>query len=112
MILKLDKKDVVRSVEKYYKKVKQENVQGNMGLIYDEKTELFYPYIKIESVKNKKIDYLDENNLKEIFNYTYNCNVNNITIDKAKKVDLPSTDIDSNLYGLTLNVSHSKKRKK
>ena len=59
-------------VEKYYKKVKQENVQGNIGLIYDEKTELFYPYIKIESVKNKKIDYLDENNLKEIFNYTYN----------------------------------------
>lgn len=114
MILKLDKKDVVRTVEKYYKKISNLDSKAYMGLIYDKDSSQVYPYVKLEKRRGKFIDsdYLTEDDLKEVFGYTYNCKVNNISFDKEPYVNVNASNIDDNLYGMRLDISHLKKRKK
>ena len=102
MKIKLDKQDIERSVEKYYKKGKR---KASVGLIYDKDTNCYHPYIKVDK------NYLEEKDLKEIFSHTYNCNVEKITFNHEKEITKYKS-IDSNLYGLTLEVKPIKKRKK
>lgn len=114
MILKLDKSDVVRTVEKYYKKISNLDSKAYMGLIYDKDSSQVYPYIKLETRRGKFIDsdYLTEDDLKQVFGYTYNCKVNNISFYKEAYVNVNSPNMDDGLYGMRLDISHLKKRKK
>ena len=114
MILKLDKRDVVRTVEKYYKRISNIQSKAYMGLHYDKETSCVYPYVKLETKRGNYVDsdYLTEDDLKAVFGFTYNCHVNSISFDKEPYVNVNSPNIDDNLYGMRLDISHLKKRKK
>ena len=82
-------------------------------MIYDNSSNYLYPYVRVDTYKRNIIDtdYLGKDELKDIFSYIYNCNVNNITFKKEKEVNLSSC-INENLYGLILDVSIKSKIKK